>query len=194
MKLRSILITTSFAFMVVLLGGCADYIEALREVKNKEPIIPEFLFVQTAEGGTFKKDRTSELPYFNIRLTGVSDVTSYFSDQPARIAGSMSTADLITSQTFSTSTPNAAIVLMNHNNSNEDVVMGILSEPEYDSLRKTLSYRFFLLEKSPSENLGRWSGKIDTQLPNQFGAVSVFVDDEQGCLSIQSLSCQHGSF
>ena len=194
MRIKSILVLATLAFVSIFLSGCGDYIEALREIKNKEPIVPEFLFVQTATGGKFEKDRTSELPYYFVRFTGVSDVTSYFSDQPVRIAGSMTTSELIESQTFASGTPNAAIVLMEHNNSNEDIVMGILSEPEYDAGRNTLSYRLFLLAESPSENLERWVGRIDTQLPRQFGAVSIFVDDEQGCLSIQSLSCSHGSF
>lgn len=135
----------------------------------------EFLFTQTAQGGTFTPagDGTWQLD-----LTDVYPQTFFFSDRPERIAGQVGVEKFLLNLDFPDpdDPPNAAIVL-SEANAAQDVVIGELLDPTYDKEAATLSYRVRVLPDSPSTALDGFAGDRDPALAQEFGDVSVFIDD-----------------
>jgi hypothetical protein len=145
------------------------------EVAAQPEKVP-FMFVQTAEGGTFeaRPDRSG----FRLTLRGVAPQTVYFSDRPQRIAGGVPNGAFLDGLGFSDANPpNAAIVLSEPKSADSDVVVVALTNPAYDAAARTLVYDAKPLEKTDGTGLAFWTDRRDETLPASFANVSVFVDD-----------------
>jgi hypothetical protein len=134
------------------------------------------LFVQQAAGGTLAPAGADE---WTLNLTGVFPHTVYFADRPARAAGTVPTAELVTvPELFDPANPpNAAIVLAEPTSAEEDVLIVELREPIYDAAAGTLRYTVTLLENIGDGGLVTWSERADAALPEAFGHVSLFIDE-----------------
>ena len=190
---------SGLAFVVLMgvglfISGCESFVNDLRDIDPEEASRVEMLFVQTAQSGTFRPIGIDQSPRYRVEFKGVAPITSYFSDKPIRLAGSMTTPEFMALDKFTQHPTHAAIVLMDHNNSNEDVIMGILSNASYDAHAQTLGYDIFLLSSPPTSNLNRWPGMIDMQLARNFGRVSIFIEDESGCAVLETDACRNAPF
>ena len=131
------------------------------------------LFVQTASSGTFaQKDGK-----YVLTLDGVSSQTVYFSDRPNRISGNMNTGDFVKEWTlgadsFADNPPNAAIVVIGADDSENNVVVELTS-PIYDSEAMTLQYDAKVLK---GDDNGDFFASNDGKIPGTFDDVSVFID------------------
>jgi hypothetical protein len=115
---------------------------------------PQFLFVQNAEGVTYADGV--------LTLTGVSPITTLFSDRPDRIAGHMKTASFVPfwdegADSFASDPPNATLSVLEGGEMGDVVVE--LSSPRLDG--RDLSYKIKVLEGEP---------------PAKAGAASLFID------------------
>jgi hypothetical protein len=136
-----------------------------------------FMFVQTAEGGTFTAVEGTDTTRYRIMLSGVGPDTIYFSDRPQRIAGSMEMAKFLRAFPFSPNNPpNAAIVLTTPKSQDADVIVVELTKPVYDAKQRTLSYDVKVLDNAP-KGLAYYAEKRDARLPAKFEEVSLFIDD-----------------
>jgi hypothetical protein len=116
----------------------------------------DFLFVQTSKGMHFDPG-TSKLT-----LTGVSSVTTFFSDRPERIAGNMRTADFVPfwsdgKNSFLSDPPNADISILDGTTLHQ--VVAVLRDPALDG--DSLSYSVKVLKGD---------------MPSAGADVSVFID------------------
>ena len=135
----------------------------------------------TAASGTATVGSDNSL---SVVLSGVSPQTIYFSDRPARLTGTVATADFASAKVFDPSNPpNAALVVAGPP---EDVLVVELTSPAYDPDAQTMTYSATLLADYPGDALSRFTTQQDDDsLPAEFGPVSLFVD-EVTCLPNQS--------
>jgi hypothetical protein len=124
------------------------------------------LFVQAAANGTLTpSDQGSTLSFEH----GVGQ-TIYFSDRPERLTGLLSTAELVAQWPFeSDSPPNAALAISNAEDESTTVLVGVLTDPQWDPASATLRYGFRLL----SDDIPAGS---PTPLPDSFANATLFID------------------
>ena len=108
----------------------------------------EFLFTQTAQGGTFTREADGT---WLLDLAAVFPETFFFSDRPERIAGQVGVERFLTNLDFldPDDPPNAAIVV-SEADSAQDVILAELFDPTYDADAAKLSYHVRVLPDSPS--------------------------------------------
>lgn len=136
---------------------------------------PVFMFVQTAKRGSF---RTAAGSPTVLTLEGVGAETVFFSDRPARIAGSIENSKFLESLGFTASNPpNAAVVLSTPDSASQDVIVAQLLNPKYDAAAQTLSYEVVILKNYDGSGLAFWTDRSDASLPAKFDQVSLFIDD-----------------
>jgi exo-beta-1,3-glucanase (GH17 family) len=155
------------------LSGCGKKQEAARD----EEAGTVYLFTQTAEGGTLQADPAEEGSYL-LTLTGVSPRTVYFSDRPQRNAGTLETEAFVNgwSASFGDDPPNAALVFTEAGQPGEEAAVGIISDPAYDGETGTLIYRAKGMPAADEDVAVDWRGDPLEQLPESFGAASLFID------------------
>lgn len=157
--------------------GCGDDgDDAASQASDAVEHRPHFLFSQTASNGTFVPV-AGESGTFILTLRGVSPSTTYFSDRPERIAGSLPTSGFIADGNVfdAEDPPNAAVVLEEPEAEKKDTVVAELSDPSYDEGAGTLTYRAKVLGAGQGD-LEHWSPHLDEALPRSFDATSVFID------------------
>ncbi|MDQ4132687.1 MAG: hypothetical protein M3179_05645 [Actinomycetota bacterium] len=166
--------------VVVLLGAACSSSkkdEARPEERpTRRPAPGSSLFTVSASGGSFQK--TDERHYV-VRLTGVAGTVVRFSDRPARLADTMTTAGLVASwhTLFGDDPPNAALVLT-EGSADEDAVVLTLNRPRYDPTTATLEFDGTLVADVAAANrLGFSPAEVDPALPGSFGDVTLFIDD-----------------
>lgn len=169
-----------FLFVLILVMGLAHAQNQLSTpiVKTSAPEsgkVP-FMFVQTAESGTF--DVQPNGAGFKLTLRGVSPQTVYFSDRPERVAGGVANKAFLDGLGFSNENPpNAAIVLTEPKSADSDVIVVTLANPVYDAVAQTLVYDAKPLKNTEGTGLAFWGKRSDKALPSSFSKVSVFIDD-----------------
>lgn len=164
-----------YILLFVLLSVTIGYAQEMSTNKPEDTKVP-FMFVQTAENGTF-----SAIPgkdSYKLVLKGVTPQTVYFSDRPERIAGSVNNRDFLSAIGFGKlNPPNAAIVLTEPKSKDSDVIVVTLENPVYNESTKTLTYEAKPLKDIKGTKLAFWGNKSDKQLPSTFSKVSIFIDD-----------------
>lgn len=143
------------------------------------------LFVQTASSGSFIKNDD----HYVLTLNDVSPNTTYFSDRPIRVSGILATEKFVASwchgtDSFDSDPPNAAINILGADSSH-DVIIVELSNPVYDGDKKTLQYDAKIIPNTLSENLKYHNLNSDSQIPEQFENVSLFIDNSARCTACQ---------
>ncbi len=173
-RLLTYLLVVSLAS--ILLIGCETDDVVIDQAEPAESI--DLLYVQLAESGTFVSGASPDT--YTFTLNNVWSDTLYFADRPSRVTGIMSTESFVEmSSLFNPENPpNAAIVLSDPRFGDQDVVIGVLTNPQYNAAQKTLSYDIKVLDKPESPDLSQWEAELDATLPASFGTVSVFIDSE----------------
>lgn len=135
-----------------------------------------FLFVQTADAGTFSPINGKPGRY-ELVLEGAGSQTLYFSDRPARISGTAPTEKFLQGLGFSESNPpNAAIEVVKPDNSTELIVVELRS-PHYDAQAGRLTYEVAILKDAGTGGLAQYGNRLSTTLPPKFRNVALFIDD-----------------
>lgn len=136
----------------------------------------KFLFVQTAESGTWQPKADQPDTYI-LTLTGAAAQTVYFSDRPERIVGTVPMQRFLDTLGFTPDNPpNAAVVT--GSGDDEDVLVIELRNPSYDADLNTLTYDAQVLGDYQEDGLSFVAERQqDTDLPESFGTASVFIDD-----------------
>ncbi|HII07738.1 MAG TPA: hypothetical protein HA349_10625 [Methanotrichaceae archaeon] len=131
-----------------------------------------FLFVQEGENGTFVDEGDG-----NYTLTiKAKPYTVYFSDRPYTIAGSISTGEFVDGFDW-TVPPNAAVVVIG-GTEEENVVIVQLRNPRYSEDEGTLRYSATIIGDYGAEGLSYYELLRDDSIPQEFGAVSIYIDTE----------------
>jgi hypothetical protein len=141
-----------------------------------------YMFVQTARKGSFHLEKpengSPDVQEFVLKLEGVDPETIYFSDRPARIAGTVPNEKFLSGIGFEPNNPpNAAIVLSAPVSATQDVIIAQLLNPKYDAAAETLSYDVIIMKNYAGRGLKHWIERADKSLPETFTQVSLFIDD-----------------
>jgi hypothetical protein len=139
-----------------------------------------YMFVQTAKKGSFHSEPAegSTVQEYELRLEGVEAETIYFSDRPARIAGTVENQKFLDGLGFEAKNPpNAAVVLTHPVSKSQDVIIAQLLNPRYDATAATLTYDVIVMKNYKGRGLQHWVEMADPSLPESFTQVSLFIDD-----------------
>ncbi|MGD1834716.1 MAG: hypothetical protein ACPKQO_03250 [Nitrososphaeraceae archaeon] len=106
---------------------------------------PKFFAIQHANSGSISEINST---FYKLELNSVFGKTILFSDRPDRIVTSMSTSDFIGNwsvgkDSFVIDAPNAVLVV-DEIEGKQDVAIVELSNPVFDSVKKTLKYDIIL--------------------------------------------------
>lgn len=140
---------------------------------------PKFLFVQQAQSGTFELTNNDNPDEYILALEHVWPETTYFSDRPQRISGTINNEEFLELDgMFSPNNPpNAAIVLSDAPSEEQDVIIVELMDPQYDPAAGRLIYTVKLINREVSAGLKNWGTRKDKFLPDNFSHVTLFIDD-----------------
>lgn len=165
----------------VMLGhfGPATLAQQATPVVEATPVASgevEVLFVQTFGSGTFVPDVASEGDY-TLTLENGTGQTTYFSDRPDRVVGTLSDEQFLDGRAFDSADPaNAAIVAQAGDN--QDTLIVELFDPSLDSASGTVSYTARLLDGQPqgAALASLAARQADNAVDAEFGPVSLFID------------------
>jgi hypothetical protein len=150
-----------------------------------------YLFVQSGFSSGILDQATEGVQSWMLTLQGAPAQTIFFSDQPARIAGAISTQSFLELLDFSgDDPPNAALVI--HNADGSDVIILELTAPVYDPDAETLTYITKILDADTLEHsgLGFATDPLGSDTyPPEFGAASLFIDSLVGCNPLDPRGC-----
>jgi hypothetical protein len=151
-------------------GGGGDDSE---EIDIIEPTGPEFQYVQEARSGHVTARRDSR--DLSFELDGVESDTLYFAVDEDHEAGSLSTATFVDTFPWQTQAPDAALVFQN--GSEKSTVLVRLSQPRYDSEKKTLRYSATVIDGTDASSLDDFTDGALNFIPDNFTDVNLFIDD-----------------
>jgi hypothetical protein len=165
--------------MALLTLGCGVQAEETEELQagngtdEEKPV--SFMFVQTAQSGTFVPV-AGEDNLYTLTLKGVAPQTTAFSDRPERIVVQVPMQKFLDGMCFGPENgPNAALEILDANEE-EDVAVVELFDPVYDAANKTLKYNVSILEQ-PDHSYAVFNERADEALPETFGPAALFIDD-----------------
>lgn len=140
----------------------------------------ELLFVQPAASGTLIPSDQG----YTLSFRHDTGQTIYFADRPARLTGLLPTAELVTQWPFEDeSPPNAALAISNAEDASAQIIIGVLSNPEWNAASATLSYGFWML----SDDIPAGS---PTPIPDSFESATLFIDGAHQGIIVVNLSGQ----
>ena len=122
---------------------------------------------------------------FTLVLFAADRHTVWFSDRPARLSGTLDTADLVDDWAgfgFVADPPTVAVVLHEAGGS-ADTLVAEVSEPAYDASTGDFSATVRVLDELTGQGADafeHFSSTADAGLPPSFAGVSIFVNDEVG--------------
>ena len=131
------------------------------------------LYTVSASGGTLIPG--SGKGTFVLALTGVNPSATWFTDRPARRAGTASVGGTLKSVGFGNDPPNAVIEVPGAP-ANQDAMAVTLRDPVYDEGAATLQFAAERLPKVGADLKG-FRPELDPELAPNFGAVALFIDD-----------------
>jgi hypothetical protein len=136
------------------------------------------LFSTHSERGKFKKNRKKR--FHTIKLEGISDRITWFTDFPDRQAGSENIEDFIGSWSDGFPdgvNPNAALEFMDKNGES-DVVVFEMFRPVYNRKRDTLKFRAKINDGQVLDSqLESHSVRADREFTKKFSNSSLFIDN-----------------
>jgi len=141
-----------------------------------------FLFVQLFDQGSWAP-KPGEDGVYLLTLTGASAQTLYFSDRPARIVGTVDTVQFLDTLGFTPINPPNAALVVRTPEGERDVLVIELFDPVYTedfavAGAVQVVYKTRVLEAYHGDGLEEWAAEqADTELPEQFSDVSLFIDD-----------------
>jgi hypothetical protein len=204
-RLGALVSSAALIALLPLLAGCAT--AAGSDAAAGAPASPtaageekiSVLYALTADAGTLVPEDGSTTQ-FTLTLNTTDAHTIWFSDRPAHIAGTMSTASFITDWAgfgFAADPPNVAIVL--HDAANEtDTLVAELTNPIFDDATDTFTASVTVQDKATDDagnaTFEQFGKEGDPSLPTSFDSVSLFINDvagtvENGCIVAPHMTC-----
>jgi hypothetical protein len=148
--------------------------DAPRQVTTKPAPV---LYVMNAGGGTLTAGSGDELA---LALTGVNPTSTWFTDRPARRAGTTEVGVALKAIGFGDTDqgpPNAVLEIPGAP-ADENAVALTLTEPVYDAEAATLQFTAAPLERlGSSRGLQPYRRIVDESVPETFDTAALFVDD-----------------
>jgi len=142
------------------------------------------LYSLSADAGTLTPVAGSTTE-FALTLATADRHTVWFSDRPARLSGTLTTAELVRDWSgfgFVADPPTVAIVL--HDAGDEaDTLIAELSAPAYDAATDGFTATVRVLDEQTQQGVDgfeHFAGAADAALPTIFTGVSIFINDESG--------------
>lgn len=141
-----------------------------------------FLFVQLFDQGTWYP-KPDEAEVYQLTLTGAAAQTLFFSDRPARIVGTVATAQFLDGLGFTPFNPPNAALVVRTPEGERDVLVIELFNPIYTedfaiAGGVQVSYEARVLEAYHGDGLAAWATEQeDAELPETFSDISLFIDD-----------------
>ncbi len=135
----------------------------------------EFLYIQSFASGTLTP-KADEAGVYELVLSGGTGQTTYFADRPERQVGVAPTGRVLNAIGFDPENlPNAGLVAQTADG--ERVIILELMNPVLDDATETMSYDVRPLADYDGAGLSHLAGKhSDEELPETFGAASLFID------------------
>ena len=170
-------------------------------VRQTKSVTPEkrisALYSLSADRGTLTPIGNKQ---FTLTLHATDTYAVWFSDRPARVSGTMATADLVTDWAgfgFVRTPPNVAIVL--HDAPREgDTLVAELTHPRYNPSSRTFTAHLRVIDQVDQTDgtmAAHFARTADPSVPTKFSGVSLFVNDvsaqvRNGCLVAPHLTCR----
>ena len=142
------------------------------------------LYTLSAEAGTLTPVEGSTTD-FDLVMLPADRHTVWFSDRPARLSGTLDTADLVDDWAgfgFIADPPTVALVLHEAVDS-ADTLVAELSEPVYDEATGGFMATVRILDGVGGQGTSQFehfSSTADNALPTSFTGISIFINDESG--------------
>ena len=170
MKLVLIIAITVVCSVSAVLG-----ITMIMESIEKENPPVSLLFVQMATSGTFTETDDGHL----LVLEGINEQTIYYSDRPNRVAGHMSTDELVKKWTsgddsFESNPPNTVMAIVEPDGTQNAITIA-LTKPVYDLEAMQMQYSVYIIADEVDA-----ANQVDVSFPETFGDVALFIDGA-GC-------------
>lgn len=142
--------------VIIVVAGCASTTD-VDGAKSDQSSKGGLLFVQRADGGSVSTDATGAI----LTLSGLDPTTTWFTDRPARRAGTMSSESFVAEWAthFGADDPNAVVDLADPSATDVTVALHPLS---IDGA--SITYRISVVDGSE-------------RLPSSMASVSLFIDD-----------------
>lgn len=154
-----------------------------RDADRNPPLLGDasYLYVQYSSTGSFVLVGDGDPNHYTLTLSDVVPVTTYFSERPERIAGTLSIEEFIGIEDLfdAEDPPNAAVTAINPTDGTEGIVIVELRDPVYDWQLDNLFYDVILLEESDSRGLGPWQRQSGEALPRNLERINVFIDSDR---------------
>ena len=136
-----------------------------------------FLFLQSFETGSLVPKPGRPGRYTLTLKHGLGD-TVYFSDRPAKVVGTVPTAQFLKALGFTPANPPNAALVGQRSPTHKDVVVVELFDPKYDACTNTLTYEVTLLaDWHTLDETFQQTPDDEAHLPRQFTAAHLFIDD-----------------
>jgi len=136
-----------------------------------------FLFLQSFETGSLVPKPGRPGRYTLTLKHGLGD-TVYFSDRPAKIVGTVPTAQFLKGLGFLPDNPPNAALVGQRDATHKDIVVVELFDPKYDAAGNTLTYEVTLLaDWHTLDETFQQTPDTEAQLPGAFTAAHLFIDD-----------------
>jgi len=136
-----------------------------------------FLFLQSFDSGSLTPKAGTPDRYTLTLKQGLGD-TVYFSDRPAKVVGTVPTAQFLKALGFTPANPPNAALVGQRDATHKDVVVVELFNPIYDAKTNTLSYEVALLKDwHKLDETFQQTPDTEAQLPRAFTAAHLFIDD-----------------
>jgi hypothetical protein len=171
----------SAAAALAVVGGCGAAAVAQEGTPGATPTAasdsPSFLFVQSFQSGSFTPEAGQE-GTFTLTLSGGIGYTVYFSDRPDRTYGMEPTPRFFAQMDFSPANPPNATLVLQASPEEELIVVLELTEPTYDVISHTATYRATVLTEFDDLRGVVQQRPVDDHLslPSEFGSSNLFID------------------
>jgi len=147
--------------------------KSMDKPKTEKPVPVSLLFVQMATSGSFTETDDG----YSLVLEGINPLTVYFTDRPNRIAGHMSTEELVNkwpsgNDSFEKDPPNAVMAIVEPDGTQNAITIA-LTNPVYDLETMTLQYTAYIIKDEVDA-----AEQVDVSFPEEFGDVALFIDDQ----------------
>lgn len=182
---KHILLISAVLTVVATISGCSDLTGQPGPGRGDGPGSPggepSFLYVQYSGTGSFVLVGDGDPNHYTLTLSDVLPITTYFSDRPQRIAGTLSIDEFIGLNGLfdEDNPPNAAVTAIDPSDGSEGIVIVELRNPVYDWQLANLFYDAIVVEEPNARGLGPWQRLSGEALPRVLERINVFIDHYQ---------------
>ena len=158
------------------------HVAAQQATPEVAPVDISLLMVQTAGATTLAPVSGAD---HTLTLTGISAQTLFFSDRPARAAGTVPTSSFIDAwaDIFADDPPNATMIAHREVGDETDVAVVVtLSEPAFDEASGTLTYNARILSAEQIQDRVFENAPLSAvDEPQEFAEAHLFIDNAPSC-------------